>query len=53
MLDVMQRLYTDQFSSFAPKFKEMIPSYGQKLNEKPALAEETLTQTAKILKLQA
>ena len=53
MLDVMQRLYPDQFSSYSPKFQEMIPSFGQGLNAKPALAKMTLAETAKVLKLKA
>jgi malate dehydrogenase (quinone) len=53
MLDVMQRLFKDDFESYTAAFKEMIPSFGQQLNEKPALAKKTLAQTAKALKLKA
>jgi hypothetical protein len=31
----------------------MIPSFGQNLNEKPALAKKVLSQTARALKLKA
>jgi malate dehydrogenase (quinone) len=53
MLDVMQRLYKDDFASHADALKEMIPSFGQNLNEKPALAKKVLSQTARALKLKA
>ena len=53
MLEVMEHLYKDDFKDFAPALKEMIPSYGQNLNPKPALAKKILAQTAKSLKLKA
>jgi hypothetical protein len=53
MLDVMQRLYPDTFSQHQAAFTEMMPGYGQKLNEKPTVAKRILAQTAKTLKLKA
>ena len=53
MLEVMEHLYKEDFKNFAPALKEMIPSYGQNLNPKPALAKKVLAQTAKSLKLRA
>ena len=53
MLEVMEHLYKQDFNNFAPALKEMIPSYGQNLNPKPALAKKILAQTAKTLKLKA
>lgn len=33
MLDVLKRCYKNEFDAWIPKIKEMIPSYGLKLNE--------------------
>jgi malate dehydrogenase (quinone) len=53
MLDVMHRMFADEFATFEPSLREMIPGYGQNLNSKPALAKRILAQTAKTLKLRA
>lgn len=53
MLDVMSKIYPSDFKSFEPELKKMIPSYGEKLNSKPALAKKVLADTAKALKLKA
>lgn len=53
MIDVISRCYKDEMktSEWQTKFKEMIPSYGQKLNENPELLKEVRENTATILKL--
>ena len=53
MLDVMERLFKQDFDGFKPELKTMIPSLGQSLNGRPALAKKTLAATAKALKLKA
>ena len=53
MLDVIGRCYKDQMKTpeWQDKFKKMIPSYGQKLNENPELLDDIRANTAAILKL--
>lgn len=53
MLDVLAKLYPDQFSSWSGELKGLIPSFGKKLNQSPAEAKRTLSSTAKVLKLKA
>lgn len=53
MLDVLQKMYSDDFDGYTAKLKSMIPSFGEKLNTKPALAKKVLADTAKVLKLKA
>ncbi len=53
MLDLINRCFPEQVQSseWQSKFKKMIPSYGQSLNENTALADEIRAYTAKVLKL--
>lgn len=53
MIDLIGRCFTDQLETpeWQEKIKKMIPSYGQKLNENPALSAEIRKHTAEILKL--
>ncbi|MES2239034.1 MAG: malate:quinone oxidoreductase [Bacteroidota bacterium] len=53
MIDVIGRCYKEQMQTpeWQAKFKQMIPSYGQKLNENPALLGEVRENTATALKL--
>lgn len=53
MLDLISRCFPEKAKSaeWQSKFKEMIPSYGQSLNENTALADEVRAHTAKVLKL--
>lgn len=53
MIDVIGRCYKEQMQTpeWQAKFKEMIPSYGQKLNENPELLKEIRSNTAAVLKL--
>ncbi len=53
MIDVISRCYKDEMKTpeWQAKFKEMIPSYGQKLNENPELLKEVRENTATVLKL--
>ncbi|HSD14493.1 MAG TPA: malate:quinone oxidoreductase [Flavobacterium sp.] len=53
MLDLIGRCFKDELASpeWQAKLKEMIPSYGQKLNENPQFADEIRHKTGTILKL--
>jgi len=53
MLDVLAKLYPQEFTGWAPALKKLIPSYGTKLNNSPAAAKKALASTAKVLKLKA
>ena len=51
MIDVIKKCFPDELKSWEPKIKEMIPSYGQKLMDNPALLQEVHTSTAQVLGL--
>ncbi|QAY58801.1 malate dehydrogenase (quinone) [Microbacterium protaetiae] len=51
MLTLLKTCFPDQFASWEPKIRELIPTYGQSLNDQPALALQTLTGTAQDLKI--
>ncbi|RXZ72241.1 malate:quinone oxidoreductase [Agromyces albus] len=53
MLDVLARCFPDRFLSWEPKLRQMIPSFGRQLSAEPAVAEASLTETAKLLELTA
>jgi len=53
MLTLMQKVFKDKVASDAwqSKLKEMIPSYGQKLNGNVAATEKELSETSRVLQL--
>ncbi|WP_417561836.1 malate dehydrogenase (quinone) [Microbacterium sp.] len=51
MLDLMKKSFPEQFPSWEPKLRALIPTYGQKLNGQPELARETMAETAQILEI--
>lgn len=51
MLGLLQRCFPDRMSEWQPQLAELIPSYGQTLNDQPAKAQGSLDETAKILAL--
>lgn len=53
MLEVMERCFADQYQSWLPKLKEMVPSLGTKLSTEPALFDEVWDYGTKVLKLDA
>lgn len=53
MLDLLQRCFPDQYPDWEPTLRDLIPTLGQKLNTDPALAEETMAETAEELQLTA
>jgi malate dehydrogenase (quinone) len=51
MLDLLERCFPDEFAGWEPTLRELIPTFGQKLNAHPALARETMAETAEDLQL--
>ncbi len=53
MIDLVNRCFSKQMKTQAweVKLKEMIPSYGQSLNDNPELCDEIRKKTNEILKL--
>jgi malate dehydrogenase (quinone) len=53
MLDLLNRCFKDKVGTpeWQQKLKQMVPSYGQTLNDKPELSEAIRKQTAEVLKL--
>lgn len=53
MLNVLAQCFGDRFTAWTPKLTEMIPSYGQKLNDDPALFRQLWDWTNRSLQLTA
>lgn len=53
MLGLMKTCFPDRIGEWEPRLRELIPSYGETLNTRPEIAEETVTETAKTLALTA
>ncbi|MFE1644316.1 malate:quinone oxidoreductase [Microbacterium sp. P01] len=53
MLGLLKTCFPDQISSWEPRLRELIPSYGQTLNPRPEVASEVLAETADALALTA
>ncbi|GGF90975.1 malate:quinone oxidoreductase [Paenibacillus abyssi] len=51
MLEVIAKCFPQHIKAWAPKIKEMIPTYGESLMNKPELIEEIQTSTAQTLGL--
>jgi malate dehydrogenase (quinone) len=53
MVSLIEKCFPEQAKTpeWQAKFKAMIPSYGQTLNDKPALSDEIRKNTAQVLKL--
>ncbi|KHL10805.1 UNVERIFIED_CONTAM: malate:quinone oxidoreductase [Mumia flava] len=51
MLDVLERCFADRSEDWAPALEKLMPSYGRRLSDDPALAAETLERTAYVLGL--
>ncbi|MCF4006404.1 malate dehydrogenase (quinone) [Corynebacterium uropygiale] len=52
MLELLERCFGGYLIEWAPKIKEMFPSYGVKLSNEPKLFEELWDHTQKVLKLE-
>jgi malate dehydrogenase (quinone) len=53
MLEVLARCFADRYRSWLPRLKEMVPSLGAQLSDKPALYDEVRSWSAKVLQLNA
>jgi malate dehydrogenase (quinone) len=53
MLEVLQKMQPKQFDESKAAIAKLIPSFGKKLNDNPALAKKALRATAKTLGLKA
>lgn len=53
MLGLLKSCFPDRIEEWEPQLKALIPSYGDTLNPRPEVAEETLTETAEALALTA
>ncbi|UWF77111.1 malate:quinone oxidoreductase [Microbacterium sp. EF45047] len=53
MLSLLQRCFPDRFRSWEPALRELIPTYGEKLNTDATKAQESMRRTAEVLQLQA
>ena len=51
MLEVLERCFGGRMAEWAPKLREMIPSYGQRLVKNEALFQEQWDRSQKALKL--
>ena len=49
MLNLLKACFPDQYSGWEPTLRELIPTYGEKLNENEAVAERSLASTAAAL----
>jgi hypothetical protein len=53
MLDVAMRMFPESQNTWTKGIAKSVPSYGFKLNDDPSKARESLSTTAKTLKLKA
>ncbi len=49
MLSLLKTCFPEQYAGWEPALRELIPTYGQKLNENEAAADESMTATAAAL----
>src|SRR6478752_3396793 len=52
-VDSLRTCFPDRIEGWEPRLRELIPSYGEKLNPQPEVAEESLSETAATLALTA
>jgi len=51
MLEVLKKSFGKEFAAWEPRLKEVMPSFGVKLNDDPKAAAASLAATAKALKI--
>ncbi|SEB92516.1 malate dehydrogenase (quinone) [Paramicrobacterium humi] len=51
MLNILKRCFPAKQGEWEPKLKQMIPTYGETLNDKPELADDVLDETAEALSI--
>jgi len=52
MLGLLKRCFADEYAGWEPKLRQLIPTLGEQLNDKPELAKETFEKTSAVLSLQ-
>ncbi|MEJ5919630.1 MULTISPECIES: malate dehydrogenase (quinone) [unclassified Corynebacterium] len=52
MISLLERCFGNRMGDWAPKLKEMVPSYGRNVNDDPALYREVWDASQKALKLE-
>lgn len=53
MLQLLKSCFPDEFPGWEPELRALIPTFGEKLNSNPALAEESTAATAATLAISA
>ncbi|MET0303544.1 MAG: malate:quinone oxidoreductase, partial [Microbacteriaceae bacterium] len=53
MLGLLKTCFPEHTAEWEPRLRQLIPSYGETLNPRPEVAEETLAETAETLALTA
>jgi malate dehydrogenase (quinone) len=53
MLGLLQTCFPDRIDEWAPRLRELIPSYGETLNTRPDVARATIEETATALGITA
>lgn len=53
MLGLLKTCFPDRIEAWEPRLRELIPSYGETLNARPAVARQSLDETAETLALTA
>lgn len=51
MFDLIERCFPDKLAGWRPKLRTMVPSFGKRLSDSSALAQKTLTSTARTLEI--
>ncbi|GGB04881.1 malate:quinone oxidoreductase [Conyzicola nivalis] len=51
MLGLIETCFPDRIEAWRPKLIAMVPSFGKKLSDDPALADSIMTRTAQILRI--
>jgi malate dehydrogenase (quinone) len=49
MLTLLKTCFPEHYTGWEPALRELIPTYGEKLNENEAVADESMTATAAAL----
>ncbi len=51
MLELLERCFPEHMEDWAPRIKEVIPTYGEKLSDNPAKAYKVMQHTAEVLEI--
>lgn len=51
MLGLLKSCFPEQYPGWEPALRELIPTYGEKLNDDPAAADESMSATAEALSI--